>query len=167
MTVRELDIPGFEGYSITSNGEVTSHIGSTPKKLKPDYKIGDGRSRYTLRVDVGRYRKFTAGELVLLTFVGPRPKGLEVCHDDGNCKNDCVENLRWDTHSSNLLDRRGHGTSVCGERHPRAKLTELEVREIRRRRDNGERGCDLAREFGVTQTMIGYISTRKSWTHVK
>lgn len=161
-------IPGLDGYLASKDGSVWSCIRSTPKKLKPDKKVSDGRNRFTIRVASGKYRKFTAAELVLLTYVCPRPIGLEACHNNGNCLDDSVGNLRWDTHSSNLLDRRTHGTSVCGEKHPRAKITEEDVREIRRRAACKEcSNTELAEEYGISGAMVGYIIKKKSWSHVK
>lgn len=48
--------------------------------------------------------------LVAAAFHGPRPEGLEVCHNDGNPQNNVASNLRYDTMSGNMLDRVKHGT---------------------------------------------------------
>lgn len=44
------------------------------------------------------------------TFVGLRPDGLEVCHNDGVHTNNQLTNLRYDTRRENLRDRVRHGT---------------------------------------------------------
>lgn len=44
--------------------------------------------------------------MVLEAFVGPRPMNTEGCHADGCSKNNRLDNLRWDTHSANELDKR-------------------------------------------------------------
>ena len=41
---------------------------------------------------------YSVHELVLWLFDRPRPTGLEGCHNDGNFRHNCIENLRWDTH---------------------------------------------------------------------
>jgi hypothetical protein len=46
---------------------------------------------------------------------------------------------------------------------PRAKLGWPEVREIRRRYAEGERGCKLAREFGVSNVNVHFIVAYKHW----
>ena len=51
---------------------------------------------------------FDAHLLVLEAHVSPRPVGLEGCHNDGDPTNNVVGNLRWDTHSANLLDIARH-----------------------------------------------------------
>lgn len=49
---------------------------------------------------------------------------MECCHNDGNPSNNIVENLRWDTHSGNMMDRTLHGThyqrdkTLCPANHP-------------------------------------------------
>jgi hypothetical protein len=56
---------------------------------------------------------------------------------------------------------------VVGEAHPVAKLTDAIVREIRRRYAAGEGdSVSMAREFGVWQSTIYNVITRKTWKHV-
>lgn len=47
-----------------------------------------------------------------MTFLGPRPSGMEVCHSDGNKLNCSAENLRYGTRSDNMIDRVDHGGNV-------------------------------------------------------
>jgi hypothetical protein len=56
-----------------------------------------------------------------------------------------------------------------GEDRPAAKLTEAQVREIRRRHALGQHGSfvQLAREFGVVDETIRNIIRRKIWKHVE
>lgn len=62
--------------------------------------------------------------LVAAAFIGPRPEGLEVCHNDGNPRNNHIDNLRYDTKSSNSHDTVRHGThnnarkTECKHGHP-------------------------------------------------
>lgn len=53
-----------------------------------------------------------------------------------------------------------------GVTNGRAKLTEAQVIEIRRRGDDGESKESLGRAFGVNGTMIGFIVRRKNWRHL-
>lgn len=50
-------------------------------------------------------------QLVLEAFIGPRPPGYEGCHNNGMPDDNSVNNLRWDTHSGNMLDTNMHGTN--------------------------------------------------------
>lgn len=54
-----------------------------------------------------------------------------------------------------------------GETHVFAKLTEDDVRAMRRRRKSGESIASIAKDYGVTQTNVGYIVRMKTWCHVK
>jgi hypothetical protein len=61
--------------------------------------------------------------LVLEAFVGPPSTGMEGCHWDNNRANNRLVNLRWGTHSENMLDQVRHGTHCktrrtrCPRRH--------------------------------------------------
>lgn len=73
-------------------------------------------------------------QLIALTFLGPCPPGLEVCHNDGNPANNHIGNLRYDTQSENELDKVRHGT------HPEANRTH----------------CDSGHEFTEQNSMWRY-----------
>jgi hypothetical protein len=55
-----------------------------------------------------RGRRRAIHQLVLEAFVGPRPPGMEGCHNDDNPANNHISNLRWDTHAENMRDRVGN-----------------------------------------------------------
>lgn len=55
--------------------------------------------------------------------------------------------------------RRGEGVTV-------SKLTEAQVLEIRRRRAAGERGVDLAREFGIGVTYCRRLANGEYWSYL-
>jgi len=54
--------------------------------------------------DKGKLTRYKLHRLVLLTFVGPCPEGMEACHNDGLKTNNRLSNLRWDTHRNNIQD---------------------------------------------------------------
>lgn len=78
----------------------------------------------------------------------------------------CVrpDHLRWGTPKENTADavRRGRLRRTDGEFSSRAKLTWLQVEEIRRR--SRERRVDLAAEFGVSSRNISMILHNKTWS---
>ena len=61
--------------------------------------------------------------LVLEAFVGPRPKGFEALHDNGDPGDNRLANLSWNTPKMNAADTRRHGrhnhasTDVCKRGH--------------------------------------------------
>lgn len=59
----------------------------------------------------GSKRMHLVHVLVLEAFVGPRPSGLETCHNNGNPADNRVVNLRWGTRESNMLDVVRHASA--------------------------------------------------------
>ncbi|RUU22663.1 HNH endonuclease [Mesorhizobium sp. M7A.F.Ca.AU.002.06.1.1] len=107
--------------------------------------------------------------LVLEAFVGPRPDGLEGCHNDGNPDNNRLDNLRWDTPESNQADRIAHGTDIRGIKNGQSKLTEEDISAIRREYVPRVKGSDcraLASKYGVSHSLIAGIVRNKTWRHV-
>jgi hypothetical protein len=96
-------------------------------------------------------RKVGAHVAVYELLVGPVPEGLQLDH---LCRNRaCVNPAHMEpvTHAENV--RRGAN----------ATLTAAQADEIRRRRAAGERGTDLAREYGVRPTTISMIHKGRTW----
>jgi hypothetical protein len=116
---------------------------------------------------------------------GPMEDGKESCHrcDYPPCCR--PDHIFAGTHRENMLDlvtkgyrressgiRNGAYTHPermpRGERHGHARLTEDDVREIRRLYAAGSaRQVDIAAQFGVPQTNVSSIVRRKAWAHVK
>ena len=60
--------------------------------------------------DQGKGQTRYVHSLVAEAFIGSRPEGMEVCHNDGDSTNNHLDNLRYDTSSDNELDKVRHGT---------------------------------------------------------
>jgi len=88
---------------------------------------------------------------------------MVACHDDGNPRNNDLANLRWDTPKNNERDKVAHGRSNRGVRGSSAKLTETDVREIRRRADAGEPLATIAADYPVSARAVGQIAKRTTW----
>lgn len=173
MSARWRAIPGYLDYEASAAGEIrrarASKYGHFPKGyvLKP--KLDDGYWRLCLMVGKREVTR-CVHQLVALAFIGPRPAGMQVRHKDGVRTNNHFKNLCWGTVKDNADDRIGHGTSPVGEKNPRAKLTELNVKNIRRLHREGFSNREILRgyaETGIRYSMIGMIVTRKNWRHVQ
>ena len=98
---------------------------------------------------------------------GPIPDGMFVCHHCDNPR--CVrpDHLFVGTATDNLRDMHSKGRgnqSRPRARNPRAKLTEAQVAEIRHRyAAGGISYSQLAHDYPVNDTMIGFIVTGKNW----
>lgn len=117
----------------------------------------------------GTRKKFRVHRLVLISFVGPCPDGLEACHGDTDKKNNRLSNLRWDTQQGNREDSIRHGkiAIVAGERHHSAKLTDFKVRLVLALLGCRARQKQIASLFAVGEATIGDIASGRSWAHIK
>lgn len=64
-------------------------------------------------IAMSRDSKVTRGwihQLVLAAFVGPRPEGMEVAHENGDPQDNRLTNLSYKTKNGNMLDSVRHGT---------------------------------------------------------
>ena len=110
-------VVGYEGlYEVSDQGQVRSltRNGRRGKILRPGFgsvRKGCEYKRQLVILSVsGKHKTKTVHRLVLEAFVGPRPEGMEGCHNDGNTQNNKLENLRWDTRKNNHADSVKHGT---------------------------------------------------------
>ena len=123
-----------------------------------------GYTEYLLSIAGRRiYRK--AHQMVLETYRGPCPPGMEACHRDDVQAHNHLRNLRWDTKRANAKDRSRNGIGV-GVTHGRCRLTEAQVYEIRRRADAGESATQLGKDFGIGQSHAHHIGSRRLWRHL-
>ena len=164
LTADMAPVDGLLGYYVKRNGTVWSSRRAAPLTVRSIKPFPGSRGYASFNAYIGdgskRRRTFLVHLCVLRAFVGPRPDGMEGCHNDGDRMNAELSNLRWDTRSGNFSDKFSHGTAAIGERHPMAKLTDRQAEEIRIRRANGERPGRLAKEFGITASHVWDIANR-------
>lgn len=145
-----------------SKGVETSRI--SPGKMMSFNKVGYNRGyRAIVLSKKGIVSKLYVHHLVLDAFIGPCPKGMECCHNDGNPSNNKLTNLRWDTPSSNNRDKANHGTDNRGSKHPMSILTEAYVLSIRK---SNRSVTKIAKDYKVSHVTISNIILRKSWNHI-
>lgn len=168
-------VEGYEGiYEVSSEGRVRSldreiiysdgrryhRIGqvlSSPlgNHGYPIVCLRQSGSQTTIRV----YR------LVAMTFLEQKP-GTEVNHINGDKTDSRVENLEWVTRRENIRHAVRTGLHRCGRRenHNRAKLTEIQIADIRRRYPSkGVSTVTLGKEFGVCHSTIARIVNGIYW----
>ena len=101
--------------------------------------------------------------LVLLSFVGLCSDGKQACHANGIRHDNKLENLRWGTVKENHFDQKIHGTKPIGQMSKNAKLTELQVIEIKQSVLSSN---FLAKKYKVGKTTILRIKKGVTWTHL-
>lgn len=97
---------------------------------------------------------------------GPIPAGMEICH---HCDNPpCVrpDHLFIGTHADNMRDMwakgRWHPPVARGEDHPGARLTAVQVAEIRGL-DRSIPCAVVGRMFGISSGYAGHLRRGKGW----
>jgi len=157
-------IPGQRGYFADRNGNIWS-INSkdgVPRKLKP------GLTRGYYGVSLSGKRSFYVHRLILQTFVGVCPDGMQSCHNNGKRSDNRLSNLRWDTFKNNHADMMKHGTRLMGENHHLSVLNELQVRIIRNYPKHYGDASYLTNVFKVSRRTIRDLRciTKRSWKHI-
>ena len=129
--------------------------------------------------------------------VGPIPEGQNVLHHCDNPPCVRPSHLFLGSHADNVRDMVAKGRNAKGERnganthperwqrgddhwsrrnpervtrgsrHGKSKLTEYQVRNIRRLKTEGWTERRLAAEFGVREGTIHFIVMRQTWKHVE
>jgi len=92
-------IPEWD-YEVSSLGQICSLKFGKRKILQLGRKNPRGYSLVGLSKN-GSLKNFNIGYLVLITFVGKRPKGKEVSHLNGNKSDNQLCNLKWETPEKN------------------------------------------------------------------
>jgi hypothetical protein len=107
---------------------------------------------------------YSIHKLVLLAFVGPRPKGMDVSHLDGNRKNCILSNLVYESRRDNEARKVIHKTLLFGENHPSSKLNNKQVKEARRLLESGSLSMSkIGALFGVSKRCISHIKYGDTW----
>lgn len=159
-----IDVVGYEGrYQVSNLGNIYSLLYNrlmTPQINKDGYPVISMRKN-NRRFGTGIYR------LVAIAFI-PNPNNYsEVNHVDGNKLNCCVDNLEWCNHSMNqkhAYDKKLRVSSK-GEKNGNSKLTENDVREIKKLKGKMS-GLKVCKLYGVENDMIYKIWNGHHWKHL-
>lgn len=122
----------------------------------------------------GERRQIYAHRLSFLLHKGEIGAGADICHhcDNPRCVN--PDHLFIGTRVENMQDmaRKGRGTGGRempvhrGVRNSQAKITERDVRRIRKLVLAGVSNREIGRIFGLSGVQIGHIASGRHWGHV-
>ena len=107
-------VPEYPLYAVSDLGRARSLDGYRPRGTGQVFIKGKiltpviSKNGYPF-IAIGKKRVYVH-KLVMLSFVGPRPAGMEVRHLDGNRANPRFDNLCYGTSSQNREDAYRHGT---------------------------------------------------------
>ena len=162
--------PDFPNYSVTKDGRVWSgnREGSKGGWLKNTLRKS-GYLHVHLRKNAKTYN-CRVHRLVLETFVGLCPDGMECRHLNGDPADNRLENLCWGTRSENMYDKVRHGThpksslGKYGEKHPKSKISDQDRRLMFSvYHDGAYTQQELAEHFGVCQRRVCVIVNDSRW----
>ena len=86
----------------------------------------------------------------------------DICHINGNKLDNKVTNLKYDTRTENFNDMYRQG-----KKNPKGKLSVEDVLEIRKmRKEENTPYKELAIMFGVSESTIGYVVTKRSYWYI-
>lgn len=158
-------IPGFPKYRITKDGRIWSlYSGKWLNLMENTW----GRLRVSLYKNNKGYHR-DVHRLVLETFMGACPEGMEACHNNGDRLDNRLGNLRWDTRSNNAKDAVRHGTISfgSGENNVRSKLREKDVINIIHLYNTKLfRQQEIADMYKISQSQVSHIFSRRRWKHL-
>lgn len=168
------EVPGWPDYAVSSFGRVMRI--AKPKRGRA--KVGDilspripGGGQYPAvnLTEDGVSTHWYLHRLVAYVFLGPCPEGEEVNHIDGDKTNPRLENVEYVTRSENMLHAFERGlNSNRGEKNPRTRLSEDDVRTIRAEFTGAYGECAaLARRFGVSHAAVQDIIHGRRWSHLQ
>lgn len=165
-------VVGYEGlYSVSDRGKIRHE--PMPGRHKKAHILSPGINSNGYRIVAlcrkNRSQRARLHSLVCTAFNGPRPPGYQCNHDDGNKQNNFATNLEWLTRKANVR----HAYDVLkiknhqGEKNANAKLTDDDVRAMRRRYRKGISDAkELSAVFGVSRYHVLKIVTGIQWSHV-
>lgn len=138
--------------------------------VKGKNKDGYGKVKYA-------QRDLSAHRAAWLAFRGPIAPGMLVCHkcDNPSCVN--PDHLFLGSPQDNMDDKMAKGRwrggpqfwekGKCGAVHHNAKLDERKVVQVLAMFREGRAAVDIAKQFGVSDTVVIRIRENKAWKHVQ
>lgn len=159
------EVPGYEGlYQVSCRGQIKALTKKRRRKeliIKP-WRASSGYLTVRLSLNGIKETRFVH-RLILETFIGLSPDGMQCRHLDGSRTNNRLTNLTWGTVMENQNDRVAHGTSNRGEQHPNAKLCNLDIWLIRNCKVSQQK---IAVFLNIDQSCVSRIRNHKVWRHV-
>lgn len=174
MTEIWVPVSTYEGlYEVSSFGNFRSidrivphSDGKLLRELKgrPLVKTIDKQGRnYVTFSKNGKTNKRRVHLVVAEHFLGPRPKGFDVCHGDGNASNNHFGNLRYDTHKNNMGDMVDHERSQRGEKNFNAKMTREQAMEVKQLRALKATYKTIAAQLNLTFEQVRGVCAGRAW----
>ena len=169
-------IPGYEGL-YEANDE-TGRIRSLPRSI-----LSTTGQQYSIKGRILRCNKIKNGYLVVYlrkdktthpeyvhrliakTYIQNPNNYAVVNHKDGNKSNCAANNLEWVSYAMNNQHAYDNNLREKGEHHYKSKLTDEDVKSIRR---DGKYATyeEIAAKYNVTKATIRDVLINRTWKHI-
>ena len=157
-------IEGYDKYYVSDDGKIYSDKYSERRELIP--RQASNGYLYVNLCKNGKYKSVRIHRIVAKYFLSDYDEFLEVNHKDGNKLNNKMSNLEMVTHGGNIRHAVENGLhrALKGEEHWCSKLTEENVKEIRKKyQPYVYTQKMLAEEYGVSEDDIKLILSNRTW----
>lgn len=144
------------GHNLSSSGQL--------RKSKLLKLAMESNGYLQVKLNIPSQKAFLAHRIVAQAFV-PNPDNKSfVNHINGIKHDNRADNLEWVTKSENAIHSFKIGLQCNkGEKHPSHKLTNTQVKRIRKSKKSSR---ILADQYSVSKTTIKDIKNFKIWTHI-
>lgn len=151
-------------YSVTADGKI---FNTKTNKFVKTHIMGDGIGylRCTIRIDK-KSHSFLVHRMVAETYLRNVSELEFINHIDNNRTNNNVTNLEWVTRQGNVNHMLAQRRQMHGERHFRAKLNNALVTSIRALYRAGQKISSLAKQYGVSSSVMRSCIKGKTWKYV-
>lgn len=140
------------------------------KLISPQIVAG-GYVQVTIKHNFITYHPL-AHTLVAFAFLPPPPSEygrhkIAINHINGVKTDNRPNNLEWVTYRQNSEHASRAGLMLIGENNPNSRMTEIDVRKMRKLHADGVAIRKLARDFGYSRFAIKLACDRITWKHIK
>ncbi len=174
--LRLVPVLNFSGYRARSDGFILSlrrggaiATNTVWRVLTPIIRDNKKRTGYrcvTLFKNGVRHQ-LRISRLMLESFIGPCPNGMEASHENGNSLDDRIENLAWKTHPENEADKSRHGTLLMGEECYLSTHCDQDVSILWEMVSQGYSGRQIANTLGTTPNWVNMVYRGRIWKHLR
>lgn len=148
--------PFDERYEVSNWGRLRR---ASNKRIRTCSLKQNGYRGVVLTHPFKKLKAYDLHMMVALTWLGPKPVGHDVSHQDGDRLNNHVSNLRYETRKENAQKYFNKLHSKKGTR-----ITAAQVRRVRK--DTSLSNQEWGRKLGLSRKTIWKARNRYTWKHI-